>query len=108
MKHVLIGDFFFLAIVNAINPVAIRTPLFETSGGLIPEQAEAFFDSFKNIYPVGRVGECTDTTAAIEFLVNDSTASFITGLLLPVSIFFFTTAFLCRYSFFLFYSSFLG
>lgn len=74
-------------IVNAINPVAIRTPLFETSGSVKPEQAEAFFDSFKNIYPVGRIGECSDTTAAIEFLVDDSTASFLTGCLLPVSSF---------------------
>ncbi|XP_055306638.1 uncharacterized protein LOC129570938, partial [Sitodiplosis mosellana] len=37
--------------VNAINPVAIRTPLFETSVGMTPQQAEAFFESFKNIYP---------------------------------------------------------
>lgn len=60
------------------------TPLFETGAGMTAQEAEAFFDSFKNIYPVGRVGEVTDTSAAIEFLVNDSTASFITGLLLPV------------------------
>ena len=97
MKHILIGNFFFLEIVNAINPVVIRTPFFETNVGLKPEQADAFFDSFKNIYPVGRVGECTDTTAAIEFLINDSTASFITGLLLPVSLIFFTVGFLCHY-----------
>lgn len=69
--------------VNAINPVAIRTPLFETGFGLTPDQAKTFFDKFSTIYPVGRVGEVTDTTAAIEFLTSD-TASFITGALFPV------------------------
>lgn len=47
------------------------------------EEADTFFDSFKDIYPVGRVGEVTDTSAAIEYLIGDS-ASFITGLLLPI------------------------
>lgn len=69
--------------VNAINPVAIRTPIFETNFGTTPEQAQAFFDSFKTIYPVGRIGEVTDTSAAIEYLIGD-TASFITGALFPV------------------------
>lgn len=69
--------------VNAINPVAIRTPLFETGGGMTPQQAQEFFDSFKSVYPVGRVGEVTDTSAAIEYLVSES-AAFITGMLLPV------------------------
>lgn len=69
--------------VNAINPVAIRTPLFETGMGLTAQQADEMFASFKDIYPVGRVGEVTDTTTAIEFLIGDA-ASFITGLLLPV------------------------
>lgn len=69
--------------VNAINPVAIRTPIFETSLMIKPGESDEFFNSFKNIYPLGRVGEVTDTSAAIEYLIGD-TASFITGLLLPV------------------------
>jgi len=69
--------------VNAINPVNIRTPIFETGAGLTANEAEQFFDSFKNIYPVGRVGEVSDTSYAIEFLTKDC-ASFYTGLLLPV------------------------
>lgn len=69
--------------VNAINPVNIRTPIFETGGGLSADEAVMFLDSFKNIYPVGRVGEVSDTSYAIEFLVKDC-ASFYTGLLLPV------------------------
>lgn len=69
--------------VNAINPVAIRTPLFERSGFVTAETADSFFDSYKNIYPVGRVGEVSDTSNAIEFLTKDA-SSFITGMLLPV------------------------
>lgn len=68
--------------VNAINPVAIRTPIFDNVG-YVAGDSNAFFDSFKNIYPVGRVGEVSDTSYAIEFLVCDS-ASFFTGVLLPV------------------------
>lgn len=69
--------------VNAILPGAIRTPIFETGEGITSQQAEVFFESFKKLYPVGRVGEGSDTSAAIEYLISDS-ASFITGCLLPV------------------------
>lgn len=69
--------------VNAINPSATRTTIFESGEGLTSQQADEFFDSIKNIYPIGRVGEVTDTSAAIEFLISDS-ASFITGILLRV------------------------
>lgn len=69
--------------VNAINPVAIRTTFFDTNGICNAEETEKFFDSFKDIYPVGRVGETSDTSAAIEYLCGDQ-ASFITGHLLPV------------------------
>lgn len=71
--------------VNAINPAAIRTALYETNEGITREQAEAFFESFKTSYPLGRIGEVTDTSAAIEFLIGDS-ASFITGMLLQVTL----------------------
>lgn len=69
--------------VNAICPSAIRTPIIETGLGMTPEQAESFYQSFKTRYPVGRVGEVTDTSAAIEYLIGES-ASFITGALFPV------------------------
>lgn len=69
--------------VNAINPVVIRTPIFEKGGVVTAETSDAFFDSFKKLYPVGRVGEVSDTSAAIEFLTSDA-ASFFTGTLLPV------------------------
>lgn len=68
--------------VNGICPVTIRTPIFETSG-YVADDTNEFFDSFKNIYPVGRVGEVSDTSYAIQFLVDDA-ASFFTGMLLSV------------------------
>ena len=69
---------FFFGIVNALCPGTIRTPIFETGEGISAQQAEEFFESFKNLYPVGRVGTGADTSAAIEYLISDS-ASFITG-----------------------------
>lgn len=69
--------------VNAINPAAVRTTLYEHNEGITPERAVQYFEKFKHTYPAGRVGEVTDTTAAIEFLIADS-ASFFTGVLLTV------------------------
>lgn len=68
--------------VNSINPAAIRTPLYKALG--IDAKAEQeLFDSYKSRYPIGRIGEVTDTSAAIEYLISDQ-ASFITGLNLPI------------------------
>ncbi|XP_031638406.1 uncharacterized protein LOC116350670 [Contarinia nasturtii] len=69
--------------VNAICPALIRTPIFETGENMSSQDAEEFFESCKKLYPVGRIGECSDTSAAIEFLIGDS-ASFITGSLFLV------------------------
>lgn len=68
--------------LNAINPVAIRTEIFENTGNT-SEEAENIFHNCKNIYPLGRVGECQDTTAVIEYLISDS-ASFITEVLFKI------------------------
>lgn len=67
---------------NAINPSAIRTPIFETVG-LSSKEIENILASIKANYPVGRVGEVSDTSSAIAFLASDS-ASFLTGVSLPV------------------------
>ncbi|XP_055312296.1 uncharacterized oxidoreductase TM_0325-like [Sitodiplosis mosellana] len=68
--------------VNAINPAAIRTPLYKALG--IDSKAEQeLFDSYKSHYPMGRIGEVSDTSSAIAYLTGDS-ASFLTGVLLPV------------------------
>lgn len=55
----------------------IRTPIMETIG-LKPDE---YYDKAKDSYLVGRVGEVSDTSAAIEFL---ATQSFINGILLSV------------------------
>lgn len=68
--------------VNAICPVTVRTPTFETHLGWSREEADKFFESGKN-FPLGRVAEVDDISNAIEFLTGDS-ASFITGELLSV------------------------
>lgn len=69
--------------VNSVNPAAIRTPIFDTLG-LKAEQAEKMVEEFKNKYPVGRIGDVSDTSAAIAYLADDKLASFLTGILLPV------------------------
>lgn len=73
-------DCFRILPVNSINPAAIRTPLYKTLG-IDAKAEEELFDSYKSRYPIGRIGEVTDTSAAIEYLVSDR-ASFITGLTL--------------------------
>lgn len=69
--------------VNAIAPSIIRTPIFGKNF-LPPEKIERYFAHFKNKYPVGRIGEVSDTSAAISFLADNSKASFLTGIVLPV------------------------
>lgn len=51
--------------------------------GLSTELAEKLFEMMKKKYPAGRVGDVSDTSAAIAYLASES-ASFITGTLLPV------------------------
>lgn len=58
---------------------------FMQSHGLGIDEANKFYDEIGNKYPVGRVGQVADTSAAIAFLADDKTASFLTGVLLPVN-----------------------
>lgn len=64
--------------VNAINPGDIRTPLFETAG---ITDVDDYIEKAKVQYLVGRIGEVSDTSAAIAYLASQS---FINGILLPV------------------------
>lgn len=64
--------------VNGITPAAIVTPMLtqnvtETSTLIAPQK-----------YLLGRLGDVSDTSAAITFFANDETASFITGSLLTI------------------------
>lgn len=68
--------------VNALNPGLIKTPIFETSG--MPSNAvEQFYQLYENKFPVGRLGEVQDTSAAIAYLASEQ-ASFVTGILFSV------------------------
>lgn len=69
--------------VNAINPAAIRTPIFDTFG-LDAQQAEQMLKEFEKKYPVGRIGLVSDTSAGIAYLADEKSASFLTGILLPI------------------------
>lgn len=66
--------------VNSINPGDIRTPIFETIGLDVKD----YFEKAEKMYLVGRVGEVSDTSAAIEFL---ATQSFINGISIWFSLF---------------------
>lgn len=68
--------------VNSINPAAIKTQIYKTMG-IDNEAEQKLFKAYKEKYPLGRVGEVSDTSAAIAYLASD-TACFITGVLLPV------------------------
>lgn len=65
--------------VNAINPGLILTAIHGSS-----EVVQRRTEFCKENYPIGRIGEVSDTSTAIAFLASDQTASFLTGILLPV------------------------
>lgn len=46
--------------------------------------AEKMFEEYKSKYPIGRMGEVSDTSAAIAYLADEKAAAFLTGILLPV------------------------
>lgn len=67
--------------VNSINPGLIRTSIFENSGTINDSNKDAFFDYYARDYLVGRIGEVSDTSSAIAFLISNP---FINGIHLPV------------------------
>lgn len=69
--------------VNSIQPAAVRTNIFEAYA-MTEEHYKQSLRDRETTYPIGRVGEVSDTNAAISFLADNSLASFLTGVLLPV------------------------
>jgi len=69
--------------VNSVNPAAIRTSFIQNLG-MTKEVSDSIYKGMINQYPVGRIGEVADTSAAIAFLANNETASFLTGIILTV------------------------
>lgn len=69
--------------VNSLNPALIRTPSVYQFG--IPaDEMDRMIEKSAKKHPVGRVGEVSDTSAAIAYLADNKFASFITGVLFPV------------------------
>lgn len=68
--------------VNSVNPGIIKTPIFDTIGVSCAEINIMLANALKN-YPIGRIGEVSDTSNAILFLA-DERSSFCNGILLPI------------------------
>lgn len=69
--------------VNSINPAVVRTPLFDTLN-MPSEMINGYLEDCKNKYPLGRVGEVSDTSNALAHLTDNSKSSFLTGIILIV------------------------
>ncbi len=67
---------------NAVRPGAIMTPLAESYLEDYDDR-DGMVQSWRDLAPLGRVGEPEDVAAAIAFLLSDD-ASFITGTLVSV------------------------
>lgn len=70
--------------VNSVNPGIIATDFHFTSGLANDETYEQFLAYGSSIHPIGRVGTSDEVVQGIAFLANEKTASFITGVLLPI------------------------
>ncbi len=68
--------------VNSVNPAVIKTN-FHKNMGFDKAEYDLYLENCKKSHALGRVGEVSEVAEAIAFLAGDS-ASFITGILLPV------------------------
>ncbi|CAG2105167.1 unnamed protein product [Medioppia subpectinata] len=70
--------------VNSVNPATVRTPIFERITG-DTKLLDSLVEHCRQTYPLGRIGEPEDVAEAVVFLANETSASFITGLIMPVN-----------------------
>ncbi|CAG2110452.1 unnamed protein product [Medioppia subpectinata] len=70
--------------VNSVNPATIRTPIFERITG-DTKLLDQLVIHCRQTYPLGRIGEPEEVAEAVAFLANESSASFITGLIMTVN-----------------------
>lgn len=68
--------------VNAVRPSLVRSEIW-TRSGMSAEDYESLLARRAAAYPLGRIGEPDDVSAAVAFLVSED-ASWITGVVLPV------------------------
>lgn len=69
--------------VNSVNPGLVISEI-QRRGGMSEEAYQAYLESAKTSYPLGRPGQPEEVAEAIGFLASDKTAGFITGVNLPV------------------------
>ncbi|MEX1275763.1 MAG: SDR family oxidoreductase [Bacteroidota bacterium] len=69
--------------VNVVQPSLIRTEIF-TAAGMPVEDSEALMTEWKDMFPLGRVGEPEDVATVIRFLIGDE-SSWITGADIPIT-----------------------
>lgn len=67
--------------VNCVNPSFVRTPMVEKSFTTV--EVKQLMEKCNERYPIGRMGNTEEISAAIAFLASDA-ASFITGIQLAV------------------------
>jgi 3-oxoacyl-[acyl-carrier protein] reductase len=68
--------------VNAVSPGLVRTDIWRAAG-MAPAAIDAFLEQRGRALPLGRVGEPSDISAAIRFLLDPGT-SWITGTILQL------------------------
>lgn len=69
--------------VNSVNPAVIETNFHHTAGLDAIGYAQ-LMERCRQTHPLGRAGRADEVASAILFLASNSTASFVTGTLLPV------------------------
>lgn len=69
--------------VNAVNPGLVISDI-QRRAGMSEEDYQAYLESAKTSYPLGRPGQPEEVAEAIGFLANEATAGFITGVTLPI------------------------
>lgn len=70
--------------VNSVNPGVIDTDFHYNCNQAPGDQHAEFLERYAKLHPMNRVGGADEVVSAIVFLIDDRTASFITGVLLPV------------------------
>lgn len=70
--------------VNSVNPGVIIMTDIQRRGGMSDASYQAYLESVKTTYPLGRLGQPEEVAEAIGFLASDEHAGYLTGVKLPV------------------------